>query len=131
MGWPLPWGKQQAVEPPRNISPNPFSGWWLVYPSERYEFVNWDDNRNPIFPGKCKIDGNHSPPSSIFHGYPFVNWDNIGIPIGIQLGDFLDAPGDLELTDGAVKLGKSGSNPSLALSFECFVKRRLFGKSIR
>jgi hypothetical protein len=20
-----------------------FSGWWLTYPSEKYEFVSWDD----------------------------------------------------------------------------------------
>ena len=28
---------------------------WLVgqgHPSEKYEFVNWDDNRNPIYMGK-------------------------------------------------------------------------------
>ena len=25
-------------------------------PSENYEFVNWDDNRNPIWMGKCQID---------------------------------------------------------------------------
>ena len=29
-------------------------------PSEKYEFVNWDDNRNPILMGKCKIDGNQT-----------------------------------------------------------------------
>ena len=25
---------------------NPFikSGWWLTYPSEKYEFVSWDDD---------------------------------------------------------------------------------------
>ena len=28
------------------------SGWWLGHPSEKYEFVNWDDNRNPINMGK-------------------------------------------------------------------------------
>ena len=28
------------------------TGWLLVYPSEKYEFVNWDDNRNPILMGK-------------------------------------------------------------------------------
>ena len=39
------------------------SGWWLGHPSEKYEFVNWDDNRNPIFLGKFKIHGNQSPPT--------------------------------------------------------------------
>ena len=33
------------------------------HPSEKYEFVHWDDNRNPIFMGKCQIDGNQSPQS--------------------------------------------------------------------
>ena len=23
-------------------------GWWLGHPSEKYEFVNWDDDSNPI-----------------------------------------------------------------------------------
>ena len=30
------------------------TGWWLGHPSEKYEFVNWDDDRNPIFMGKCQ-----------------------------------------------------------------------------
>ena len=38
---------------------------WLVvfsHPSEKYDFVNWDDNRNPIFMGKCqKWQPNHQP----------------------------------------------------------------------
>ena len=25
------------------------AGWWLVYPSEKYDFVNWDDEKFPIF----------------------------------------------------------------------------------
>ena len=39
---------------------------WLVVglnPSEKYEFVNWDDYRNPILMGKCQIHGNYSPPT--------------------------------------------------------------------
>ena len=31
------------------------SGWWLGHPSEKYEFVSWDDNRNPILMGKIKF----------------------------------------------------------------------------
>ena len=42
------------------------AGWWLVYPSEKYEFVSWDDNRNPIVMGKCQIHGNQLPPSRNF-----------------------------------------------------------------
>ena len=29
-----------------------YTGWWLGHPSEKYDFVNWDDNRNPILMGK-------------------------------------------------------------------------------
>ena len=29
-------------------------GWWLGHPSEKYEFVNWDDECNPIY-GKIKF----------------------------------------------------------------------------
>ena len=39
-----------------------FPGWWLGHPSEKYEFVDWDDDSNPIFLGKCKKrQPNHQP----------------------------------------------------------------------
>ena len=31
-----------------------FSGWWLGHPSEKYEFVNWDDDI-PNISGKTKF----------------------------------------------------------------------------
>ena len=31
------------------------SGWWLGRPSEKYEFVNWDDESNPNINGKIKL----------------------------------------------------------------------------
>ena len=51
-------------------------------PSEKYEFVNWDDECNPILMGKCQIDGcsshhqpeyvnfleQHTPPTAEYHG---------------------------------------------------------------
>ena len=39
------------------------TGWWLGHPSEkRLEFVNWDEDSNPIFMGKCKKwQPNHQP----------------------------------------------------------------------
>ena len=42
------------------------AGWWLSSPPRpaKYDFVNWDDNRNPIWMGKCQIHGNQSPPTS-------------------------------------------------------------------
>ena len=30
-----------------------FAGWWLGHPSEKYEFVNWDD-KIPNISGKIK-----------------------------------------------------------------------------
>ena len=36
------------------------SGWWLTYPSEKYEFVNWDDDI-PNSNGKIKNVPNHQP----------------------------------------------------------------------
>ena len=36
------------------------TGWWLTYPSEKYEFVNWDDeipnlSQSMIIYGKMKV----------------------------------------------------------------------------
>ena len=36
------------------------SGWWLTYPSEKYEFVSWDYIFFPIY-GKIKHVPNHQP----------------------------------------------------------------------
>jgi hypothetical protein len=33
------------------------SGWWLTYPSEKYEFVSWDDD----IPNIWKNVPNHQP----------------------------------------------------------------------
>ena len=40
------------------------TGWWLGNPSEKYEFVNRDDDSNPIY-GKIKF--NQSPPTRYTH----------------------------------------------------------------
>ena len=42
-----------------------YTGWWFSHPSEKSEFVNWDDDRNPIFLGKFKK----------WHVY--IEWENI------------------------------------------------------
>ena len=40
---------------------NTITGWWLgKKPSEKYDFINWDDDSNPIWMGKCQIDGNQT-----------------------------------------------------------------------
>ena len=31
------------------------AGWWLTYPSEKYDFVNWDDIPFPTTYGKIKV----------------------------------------------------------------------------
>ena len=38
------------------------SGWWLGHPSEKYEFVNWDDEI-PNWMGTFKKCSHHSPPT--------------------------------------------------------------------
>ena len=40
-GYCLTWGFQV-----RGIRPERIPGWWLTYPSEKYEFVSWDDIPN-------------------------------------------------------------------------------------
>ena len=63
------------------------------HPSEKYEFVNWDDNRNPIFMGKCQIDGNHSPPTKwldTVHSSWAGCWSWAGP--GLTTGRFLQNP---------------------------------------
>jgi hypothetical protein len=38
------------------------AGWWLTYPSEKYEFVSWDDDipniwkKNPNVPNHQPVD---------------------------------------------------------------------------
>ena len=29
---------------PMNFIPITIAGWWYTYPSEKYEFVSWDDD---------------------------------------------------------------------------------------
>ena len=29
-----------------------YTGWWYIYPSEKYEFVNWDDEISNIWENK-------------------------------------------------------------------------------
>ena len=44
------------------------SGWWLGHPSEKYEFVNWDDFSNPIFLGRETLMATiHHQPEFIQH----------------------------------------------------------------
>jgi len=36
------------------------SGWWYTYPSEKYEFVSWDDDMSNIWKNKIHVP-NHQP----------------------------------------------------------------------
>jgi hypothetical protein len=44
------------------------SGWWLSHPSEKYEFVSWDDDIPNIVYGKIKNVPNHQPAINNCHG---------------------------------------------------------------
>ena len=52
------------------IKSETWSAWWLGQNPfwKRLDFVNWDDGRNPIFLGKCQIDGSTS------HHQPDMEW---------------------------------------------------------
>jgi len=39
---------------------NTLSGWWYTYPSEKYEFVSWDDDIPNIWENKIHVP-NHQP----------------------------------------------------------------------
>ena len=65
-------------------SKNTQTGWWLGHPSEKYDFVNWDDQK-PNINGKITLMAT-KPPSSYLFGQHFsihlsnihyiVNWDD-------------------------------------------------------
>jgi len=42
----FPYGSGYSIVPPF------ITGWWLSHPSEKYEFVSWDDYIFPIYYGK-------------------------------------------------------------------------------
>jgi hypothetical protein len=37
------------------------SGWWYTYPSEKYEFVSWDDDIASIWKNKNHVPNHHQP----------------------------------------------------------------------
>ena len=44
--------------------PSTYTGWWYTYPSEKYEFVSWDDHSQ--YMESHKIPWFHSPPTRYF-----------------------------------------------------------------
>ena len=49
-----------------------FTGWWETNPSEKYEFVKWDDEI-PKINGTIKSVPNHQPDSLSYHTYHTVH----------------------------------------------------------
>ena len=49
VGFPILWQKNMGK----------MTGWWLTYPSEKYEFVSWDDYSQ--YMEKMKNVPNHQP----------------------------------------------------------------------
>ena len=63
---------------------NWWSGWWLTYPSEKYEFVSWDDDIPNIWK-VIKNVPNHQP---VIHGHwPHTNWMLMSKIEGRESGD--------------------------------------------
>ena len=54
------------------------TGWWLGHPSEKYEFVNWDDDSNPIYEKIKFMATIHQQPGDIYQYLPetkeFRHW---------------------------------------------------------
>ena len=44
------WQSYHQVISKAKPEENQFTGWWLIYPSERYELVNWDTVITVIVP---------------------------------------------------------------------------------
>ena len=60
-----------------------YTGWWLTYPSEKYEFVSWDDDIPNIWKNKIHVP-NHQPAVSMFTsgessflGHPLARTSNV------------------------------------------------------
>ena len=59
-----------------------FSGWWLGHPSEKYEFVNWDDDIPNRWGNKIDVP-NHQPVMD-FMGFHGVSWVFRMVSMGSQ-----------------------------------------------
>jgi len=46
--------QQEREQPGSSVA-----GWWYTYPSEKYEFVSWDDEDLPTVSGKIRNDPKH------------------------------------------------------------------------
>ena len=65
-------GNQTTNQPSSSSSSSSSSsGWWLGHPSEKYEFVNWDDEI-PNINGKIKFMATKPPTSDVLYGISIV-----------------------------------------------------------
>jgi hypothetical protein len=61
----LPWSgdeisKREALRQQNGTTISTHTGWWLTHPSEKYEFVSWDDDIPNIWKNKIHVP-NHQP----------------------------------------------------------------------
>ena len=76
-----------------------YSGWWLTYPSEKYDFVSWDDEIPNIWKNKtCS-----KPPNSIVSCFNSTSLQ----PFAHLLRQYHAALGPLK-----VRFGPRGSDPA-------------------
>ena len=68
-GWPFWLKKWPRIQQLQHLLSSTWSGWWLSHPSEKYEFVNWDDDIPNIWENK-KWQPNHQP--VMIWGYPHL-----------------------------------------------------------
>ena len=78
-GWNLQRGRPYVSDMPR--FKKCFSGWWYTDPSEKYEFVSWDDSSQ--YMEKVKNVPNHQPLllypkilqfDTVYHHFPLQVW---------------------------------------------------------
>ena len=105
------------------------SGWWLTYPSKKYEFISWDHyyhysqyieshkshvpNNQAVLP--CRIEPValiHHDSSHIWHPCaPVLLWHTLGAPDRLALTATTDIPKRTDFFyDGTMELGKEKPN---------------------
>ena len=77
--WPCFWGYEIIGICDTKLWHIIISGWWYTYPSEKYEFVSWDDDSQLFLESHSKFHGSshHQPDHmiNVYHHIPmlFIN----------------------------------------------------------
>ena len=90
------------------ITEHIFTGWWLGHPSEKYEFVNWDDEI-PNISGKIK-NGNQSTNQFRYVQFIFSFFDGLFGPLmalGSSSGTALSPAAAMAVGEICIKLYQS------------------------